>query len=68
MDEVADGAPLTQDAEVDARPPVRLALVAGVLAFLLYTLTSPAGISWEHSGEDGPEFAAVAKVLGVAHP
>jgi hypothetical protein len=50
------------------RAPIRGALVAGALAFLIYTLTSPAGISWEHSGEDGPEFAAVAKVFGIAHP
>lgn len=52
----------------DRRPPYVLAILIGVLSFLLYTQTSPVGISWEHSGEDGPEFAAVARVFGIAHP
>lgn len=44
------------------------AVALGLLSFLLYAATSPTGISWEHSGEDGPEFAAVAQVFGIAHP
>jgi hypothetical protein len=50
------------------RPPYRAALAVGVAAFVAYALTSPAGITWEHFGEDGAEFAAVAKVLGISHP
>lgn len=49
-------------------PPWRPAIILGVVSFFLYRFTSPAGITWEHSGEDGPEFAAVGKVFGVAHP
>ena len=52
----------------DRRPPLLFAILVGVLSFLLYTQTSPVGISWEHAGEDGPEFAAVARVFGIAHP
>jgi len=52
----------------DQQPPWVVAILVGVLSFLLYTQTSPVGISWEHSGEDGPEFAAVARVFGIAHP
>ena len=45
-----------------------VAVALGVAAFVAYALTSPAGITWEHFGEDGAEFAAVAKVFGVSHP
>jgi hypothetical protein len=63
-----DDPPGATKAAAPARLPIRAALVAGALAFLVYTQTSPTGISWEHLGEDGPEFAAVARVFGVAHP
>jgi hypothetical protein len=52
----------------EARPPYRAALLLGSLAFILYGLTSPPGITWRHSGEDGAEFAAVGRSFGVTHP
>lgn len=45
-----------------------MALLLGSLAFVLYGLTSPPGITWRHSGEDGAEFAAVGRTFGVTHP
>ncbi|MFN0151271.1 MAG: protein O-mannosyl-transferase family [bacterium] len=38
------------------------------MAFALYRVTGASDITWLHQGEDGPEFAAVALTLGIAHP
>ena len=44
-----------------------IGLPAG-LAAVLYLGTAARTITWEHGGADGPELAAVAYLLGVAHP
>lgn len=51
-----------------SRGQFKLALALGALAALVYALTAPPGISWKHSGEDGPEFAAIGICLGISHP
>jgi len=37
-------------------------------AFALFATTGARDITWLHSGEDGPEFAATALTLGIPHP
>jgi len=47
---------------------MRAALAIALPALLLYRATGANDITWLHQGEDGPEFAAVALTLGIAHP
>lgn len=47
---------------------VGLPVLVGAVAFTLYVSTLARTITWEHGGGDGPELAAAAYVLGVAHP
>lgn len=42
--------------------------LCATLAAGLYLITAPRTITWAHGGADGPELAAVAYILGVAHP
>lgn len=51
-----------------SRNRIKVAVALGCLAALVYALTAPPGITWEHFGEDGPEFAAIGICLGISHP
>src|SRR5688572_22520138 len=44
-----------------------LMLILGFLA-IVYRLTAPPGLTWQHGGADGAELALVAQRAGVAHP
>lgn len=46
----------------------RAALLLGIVSFSAYALSSPPALTWEHNGEDGPEFAAVGALFGITHP
>lgn len=46
----------------------RAALLLGIVSFSAYALTAPPALTWEHNGEDGPEFAAVGVLFGITHP
>jgi len=43
-------------------------LIATGLAFLLYVLSAPRGLTWAHFGPDGAELLAAAVSNGVPHP
>jgi len=47
---------------------VRTAIGIALLALVLFRVTGARDMTWMHQGEDGPEFAAVALTLGIAHP
>ena len=51
-----------------APPGVLLASGLGLAAFVLYYMTAARTITWANGGADGPELAAAAATLGVAHP
>lgn len=38
------------------------------LAWLVYSLTAAAGLSWQHGGEDGGDLATAVALLGIPHP
>ena len=43
-------------------------LLAGGLAFFLYLLSAPPGLTWSHFGADGAELLTAALTNGVPHP
>jgi hypothetical protein len=46
----------------------RPALLAGVLALLIYLCTAAPGLTWAHGGADGGDLLAAALTHGVPHP
>jgi len=44
------------------------ALLAGLVAFVLYARTLAPGLSWTHDGSDGGDLLAAALTRGVPHP
>ena len=44
------------------------ALVAGVIALLVYLSSVAPGLTWAHDGADGGDFLAAALTAGVPHP
>ncbi len=49
-------------------PNVVPALLAGLIAGLIFLLTSSPTISWIHESQDSGELSACAATLGIAHP
>lgn len=45
-----------------------LALVAALIAFIVYWLTLAHTITWRHNGADGGDLVTAAFVLGIPHP
>ena len=44
------------------------ALLAGLVAFILYARTLAPGLTWVHDGSDGGDLLAAALTRGVPHP